>query len=239
MKNRFVLVNKLPLGILTHVATLFERDRDLINATAVCQFWRNTLLSYPRLWCNASGSRSKIQAYIQRSQSIPLYVDLSDPSLVDLIDPHASRLAGLTVFLGKSSKLNQFFEHLHRPTPMLHTLGISAAPSHPHPLEFPSGPDDPFFLHSKKLEFYGISKFLGFQTFPSVTEFTWHTSYSCNVKIPDLLELLERLPLLERVHIVFCLDASLDTSPYKLVTLPHVQEMSLRSEERRVGKECW
>ena len=42
------------------------KERELISATAVCQYWRMALLSFPRLWCNVGGSPAEIGAYLSR-----------------------------------------------------------------------------------------------------------------------------------------------------------------------------
>ena len=55
VRNLITPVNQLPPEILAHIAVFFPRERDLINATAVCHRWRTILLSFPRLWPNAGG----------------------------------------------------------------------------------------------------------------------------------------------------------------------------------------
>lgn len=147
VKNFFSPINQLPLEILAHTATFFVKERDLINATAVCQRWRTTLLSFPLLWRNAGGSSSEIQAYVERSKSTLLDVDLSRPSLVDLIIPHFSRLVGLTVRLDESSNLSEFIHHMRHPIPTLRVFRISSKDDDSRPrLTFPSDLKDPFFF---------------------------------------------------------------------------------------------
>lgn len=88
IKNSLVPINELPTETVVLIATLFAKERDLVNATATCQRWRTILLSFPRLWCNAGGSSSELQAYIERSGSMPIAVSLSSPELAELIVPH-------------------------------------------------------------------------------------------------------------------------------------------------------
>ena len=97
LKNSFVSTNKLPTETLVHIATFFATECDLVSATAVCQRWRTTLLSFAQLWCNPGGSSSEIQAYIERSGSMPIVINLSSSELAEFIAPHTSRLVGLTV----------------------------------------------------------------------------------------------------------------------------------------------
>ena len=220
---------------MTHIATSLPAERDLINATAICQHWRTILLSFPRLWCNLSGPPSKIRAYVQRSKSTPIEVELFPPELAELIAPHASRLVGLTVELnGEPSGFNQVIEHLSHPIPTLHSLRILA--DRPYDvLEFPSDLQSTFCPYLRRLKIAGILGFDGCQTFPYVTELTMHMSFPW--KIERFLSILERFPVLEKLYVTFNARLSVGANP-KVVTLPHVQEIKLfpfaDSEVRRI-----
>ena len=76
VKNSLVPIDWIPPGTLARVATFFffVKERYLVNATAVCQHWRETLLYFPRLWRHAGGILSEILAYIEQSKSTPLDV---------------------------------------------------------------------------------------------------------------------------------------------------------------------
>ena len=60
--------------------TFRESERDLISATAVCKYWRKTLISTPTLWNKIICSEwektgitaSYVQVYFERSGSIPV-----------------------------------------------------------------------------------------------------------------------------------------------------------------------
>ena len=224
IKNTLSPINQFPPETLAHIATFLPADRDLINATAICQHWRTILLSFPRLWCNPSGPPSKIRAYVQRSKSTPTNVKLSSPELVELVAPHASRLVGLTLRLhGKPYRFSQVIEHLPYPTPTLHSLRV-VVKSRYRGLEFPSGPQNTFCFYLKRLEIVGISTIRGPQTFPYVTELTMYISYSWWIE--PFLNILERFPVLERLYVTFHRRVYTDSNP-RVVTLPHVQEMKL------------
>ena len=226
IKNCLAPINQLPPEILAHVVAFLPTERDLISATAACQHWRTTLLSFPRLWRNVGGSSSEIQAYIERSKSTPIGVTLSSPELAELIVPHTSRLVGLTIQLNDLPSLCQVVEHLHSPIPTLRVFRIITDTPELHTLEFHSDLQGPFFLHSKKLEIEGISAFHAYQAFPHVTEFTLHTNAYHSTPMDPLLRMLEQFPALERIHITFYADLHTKPTPH-MVTLPHVQEMSL------------
>ena len=226
IKNCLAPVNRIPPETLAHIATFFAKERDLINTTAVCRHWRETLLSFPRLWRNAGGNSTEINAYIERSKTTPLDVSLIYPSFVDLIVPHTSRLVGLTLRLVKSSNLRQIAERLRHPIPTLHTFRVAVLQPHPHALAFPPDLDSPFFLHARRLELKGISTFLGPRPFPHVTELVLHTIRYVSTPMDRFLKTFEPLPSLERVHITFRASLYTHEDP-RVVTLPHVQEMSL------------
>ena len=228
VKNCFVPVNQFPSETLAHIATFFGKERDLINATAVCQHWRTILLSFPRLWRNAGGASAEIRAYIERSKCTPLDVSLTYPQHADLIVPHTSRLVGLTVRLVKSSNLSQIIERLPHPIPTLHTFRLAVIPPHTNTLALPPGLDNPFFLHAKTLEFKGISTYLGPLSFPHVTELTLHTMRYTPTAMEQFLKTFERFPALERLFITFNGNLIVYTDDdLSVVTLPCVQEMSL------------
>jgi len=232
IKNCLALINRFPSETLAHIVTFLPTERDLVNATAVCQYWRTTLLSFPRLWSNPGGSSSEIQAYIDRSRSIPICVTLSSPDLAELIAPHTSRLIRLTVQLEDINSLRWVAEHhLHYPIPTLHVFRIIADPLRLRTLAFPSDIQNPFFLHSRRLEIEGVSAFRGYQTFPHVTELTLETNPYLSMPMDSFLSVLEQLLVLERVSIKFRTDLYTDPIPH-MVTLPHAQEMSLSASSR-------
>ena len=47
VKNGLAPINRIPPETLAHIATFFVKERYLVNATAVCQHWRETLLYFP------------------------------------------------------------------------------------------------------------------------------------------------------------------------------------------------
>jgi len=231
IKNCLVPINKLPSETVIHTATFFEKERDLVNATAVCQRWRTILLSFPPLWCNAGGSSSEVQAYIERSRPLPIVANLSSPEVAELVASHTDRLVGLAV---RVDVLDQIAEYLPHPIPTLHTIRISAGTPGLRMGEVASSGLDGPFTHSKKLDFDGITfrtfhKLLvvpnTLKTFTHVTELTVHASDHAAIEIVYFLNTLEQLPALERISIAFA-----NTGWYgcpQTITLPRAQEMNL------------
>ena len=230
-KNRLAPINQIPPEILTLVATFFEKQRDLINATAVCQQWRATLLSFPRLWCNAGGNSSELEAYLERSNPIPIGVELSSPDLVSSIIPHTSRLKNLIVWVNNSPEFEKIANHLHHPIPTLCSLGISTENPNPCLLQLPPGVKEGLFLHLKTLHLYGIASFLGHQTFPNITELVLRTGRSSCSWTVSLLNTLQQLPGLVKVSILSQAGWFTETSPMFTVKLPRLREISLLTSD--------
>ena len=233
----------LPAGglipeVLAHIASFFEKERDLINATAVCQHWRLSLLSFPRLWRNAGGSSQEILAYIERSGSTPLNVHLSHHKLwFHLTARHISRLASLNLVLDESSDLSRFFDCLQDPIPTLHTFCISASFSRSHALRFDSTSlHNPFFLHLKKLDINGTSVFHGVRTFPRLTELTWRTSNTYSMQPEEFLGTMKLFPSLKKFNITFCAPLSQNHIARDKITLSNVHEMSFFSTYNGSGR---
>jgi len=221
IRNRLAPVNQIPPEILALTATFLGTERDLINATAVCQQWRSVLLSFPRLWCNAGGSSSKLEAYLERSKSVPLEVTLSSPQLVVSIIPHTSRLVALTVCVDNPLSFNRIAEHIRDPIPTLRSLEIRTE-NYPLPiLGLPSGLREGLFRHLRSLSSDVV--FRGPQTFPHITELFLCTSGSSY----DVLNTLEQLPGLVKVSLVFHISHYTDPRSPNIVTLPCVQEIHL------------
>ena len=237
-RNSLAPINKLPPETLTLVAEFFEYRRQLLNATAVCQYWRATLLSFPRLWNTIRCSRQiQFEAYLERSKSVLLDVELYNlfPRLFESLLPHTSRLAALTVQVSNSSDFGRIALHLQSPIPTLHKFTIISSGS--DTLEPPSGID--YSTHVKELELEDISSFRAPRAFPHVTKLTWHVGpeHGAPVQLPGLLETLEQFPVLEEVDLIFRESRDTTTGTFlRAVTLPHVQRMSLHcSKDRKMG----
>ena len=184
------------------------------------------MLSFPRLWCNAGGSQSELEAYLERSKSVLIEVSLSSPQLAASIIPHTFRLVTLTVYMEKSSGLGEITEHLRGPIPTLRSLEICG--QH-YLLEFSSGLWEGLFRHLNTISFHTIPSFLGPQTFPHITELFLYPNTPFYGSVVTLLNTLERLPGLVKVSARFGWNWSREFNFPRIVTLPCVQEMHLFS----------
>ena len=232
IRNSFAPINKLPPEILALIATFFEPGRLLINATAVCRYWRTALLSFPRVWSRIACSNEKLfKTYLERSKSVPLEVQLprslSRP-LASLV-PHTSRLVSLTVSVTGPSSFEQLAHHLIKPIPTLHEFSIFVC-SGTGELRIPSDISNDHFLHVEKLRLVQVSSLRAPGVFPRVTELEWTAKSRTFV---PLLEMLVELPALEQVEIAFPGFYNPITRVH-LVTLPNVQRMTLHCSDGKV-----
>jgi hypothetical protein len=225
--NRLAPINQLPPETFALTATFFVKQRDLINATAVCQQWRTILLSFPRLWYNPGGSLSELEAYLERSKSIPIEVNLSSPHLFASITPHTSRLVALTMCVDDSSDFTWITIHLRPFIPTLRSLEIVTRNPLLRTLEPRSGLRDGLFFHLKKLSLSGTSSCCAFEPFPHITELFLCTSAYATDSTIILLNALGQLPGLEKVHATFHNRWNTEIGLANVVTLPCVQEMCL------------
>ena len=239
IKNSLAPISKLPPEVLALIATFFEPERQLVDATAVCQHWRATLLSFPRLWSKIHCSnRVQLEAYLKRSKPVPLEINLRNRHfpLSKYLLPHTSRLAALAVWVEDSPDFDHLTHHLRNPIPTLHKFSV-IMPAGLSALKLPLGIGKGPLLHVKELWLEGISSFRA-PPFPHVTELTWHVDPRCSdpVRLAGLLSTLEQLPVLERVELVFHTNHYLRPMTNPVITLPHVQRMSLHcSKDEEAG----
>ena len=236
IKNSFSTINRLPPETLALVAGFLKPGHQLLDATAVCQHWREVLLSSPRLWGRIRYSKpSPFEAYLERSKSAPLKVQLSlhNPQMYshfyDLLVPHTSRLASLAIRMKDPQDFHQIMHQLQNPIPTLRKFSI-LTPFGPSTLELPSNICKDYLPHVKKLRLDGMSSFQSPHGFPHVTEFKWVVDSDSSIQVAGLLSTMEQLPALERIDIVFrASNRYITTDPApRMVTLPHVRWISLR-----------
>jgi hypothetical protein len=227
IKNCFTRINRIPPETLALAAIFLPKQRDVINATAVCQRWRSTLLSFPRVWRNVGGSLSELEAHLERSKSVPIAVDLSSPQMVSSITLHTFRLEDLTMSVDDSLGFEHIIEHLCDPIPTLRSLKILATSPQLETLQLPPGLSEALFHHLKSLHLFGISSFRGSQPFPHITELSLCTGPSPHRPVTNLLDTFRQLPGLVKVYILFLTDWYDDIPTVNIITLPCLQEICL------------
>ena len=173
------------------------------------------------------------KTYLQRSKSAPLEVQVHNTSLglLEPLVPHISRLSSLTLVVHDSSGFEQLAQYLGKPIPTLNEFSVIAGQE--DELKIPSGIKNDHFLHVKKLRLVRLSSFRAPRAFPHVTELVWIVKPHLSAPPSSLLDTVVRLPMLERVEIVFgglCHPLAV-APPTQLTTLPLIQQMTLRCSD--------
>jgi len=245
LQNRFVPVNRLPPEILGLIPSSLPSKRDLINATAVCRHWRDTLLSSPDLWCdiNCSGSRGSFRDHmfrecLGRSGTVPLNIRLTSVKYLPNITPHLARFSVLEITVVAPEQLEKIASRFSQPAPILRRLNISSAPPWTQiGLSIPPGLFGGDFASLRTLRLLGFSFLKLPPHFPQLTRFDLQTHTHSALRTDAMLGALERMPLLEVLHIKFYPDhpPSSSTSAPRSVTLPKLREVELSTFEDYSG----
>ena len=245
LQNSFVPVNRLPPEILGLIPSSLPSKRDLINATAVCRHWRDTLLSSPDLWCDidCSGSRGPLRDHmfrecLGRSGTVPLNIRLTSVRYLPDITPHLARFSALEIMVVAPEQLQKIASRFSQPAPILQKLNISGvAPWTQIGLSIPPGLFGGDFASLRTLRLVGFSFLKLPPHFPQLTRFDLKTHAHSALRTDAMLEALERMPLLQVLHVKFCPDhpPSSSTSAPRLPTPPKLKEVELSSFNDHAG----
>ena len=138
-KNSLVPINRLPPEILAQILTFRESEKELMNATAVCKYWRRTLVSTPDLWNNICGRDviiPRVHMYFGRSRSVPVVVQIRAQAS-RLLSPHTERISELTMSIDNPSDIDEIAEHLSKSAPLLETMSFRVTYRGRHSLTLP------------------------------------------------------------------------------------------------------
>lgn len=106
IRNTHSPINRLPPEVLSRIFEHRGRERDLVAATHVCQYWRSTLISSPSLWTTFQlGSNHDVGrtlAYLERSKSATINIKITMNSLQELealhhLAPHIHRTSSFAI----------------------------------------------------------------------------------------------------------------------------------------------
>lgn len=224
--NELSPINCLPPEVLSVIPTYWPADsqRDLIRATHVCRYWRTTLIASPSLWNVVnSGNEARMRAYIHRSQSYPLSMDIKHPGQEGVLsDAVFFRMKSLTLNLPMAN-LSRPLGRLASPTPMLEDLSITMTDSRESHLPVLKTGD--FFMLSK-LHLDGVSPNL--LHLPIAHLRILHLENLQNSPhMSDLLQFLERAPWLEELLLVNAGPEGDGEPPERVARLRSLQTLTL------------
>ena len=225
LKNTFVPVNRIPPEVFSLIPDYCDEDyadQALIALAHVCHGWRDVFTSRSSLWTQLNFTDvDKIQTYIQRSKSSPLYTRLEhidDSTYLEEVFspliPHIRRLKSLSV---RGNILPLFLTHLRCHALLLEELRIHN-----------TGHNDTFLddaLHGgnlsslRELDLRGFATRLPWRNLANlrVLKIGYCSEY---VQVTRLLDLFESTPLLHTIDIEDQIPASSDASPARVVPLP-------------------
>ena len=236
MKNAFALINRTPPGVLSLIPEYWEhrkRDKDTIKLTHVCHGWRELFTSRPSLWSRLDCvDINKTRAYLERSKPSPLEVFLKRDKekgvpyrsdALRLVD--VDRVKSLSVTGTWEDVLPDVITHFSCPVPLLeHLVVIFRSPYAPilEKVLF-----DGNLSSIRTLELEGITTGLPWENLPNLTTFSLHRIPEDTVSTTMFLNFFERAPLLRKVSLVGATPNSSDAPPERVVSLPHLQELTI------------
>ena len=240
LKNTLAPINRLPPEILTPILTLPGSERNLINSTAVCKYWRRTLVSTPNLWKNILCSRDAewhtisphVNAYFERSGSFPVVVQIPARDS-RLLSPHTDRISGLTLFIGTQTDLTQIARHLSKPAPLLESINLHTSLEDHRGLVLPPGFYQNFLSSATTLNISGAVLSPGPCQLSKLTAFTLNTLVTFPAS-NTLLDILEQMPFLQVFKTTLRRTYLWDPIPWdRVVTLPRLEQITIITEEAR------
>ena len=235
---RVAPINRLPQEILILILTLRTSERDLIRATSVCKYWRNTLVSTPTLWNNIIFSERTdrdtisppVRTYFERSGSIPVKVQIHARAS-RLLSPYTGRISQLTIFIDNRSDLGEITKHLSKPAPLIETVALYVTRRELRGLVLPPGFLEMLFSIVRTLTLYDAILSPGLLQFSKLTKFTLNARLA-SVTPTNLLDTLEQMPLLCLLEATFRSPQLRDVIPEtRVVTLPHLEGITITVDE--------
>ena len=234
LKNSFAPINRLPPETLALIPSFRESERELINAAAVCKYWRTTLVSTPSLWnnivCFQLMDRDtiglRIHTYFERSRSLPVNVQI--PAWASrFLSPYIERISGLTLNIDVRSDFDEIANHLSKSAPFLKTMTLYTAGLRDR-VGLPPRIFEPLLSSASVLIIHGPifssapCKLFGLTRFNITTDSTEITRVA-------LLDILEQMPFLQVFDATFYCKEGLDpVLEDRVVTLPYLEDIKIK-----------
>ena len=233
-RNSFVRINRIPLEVLSLIATHLESQSDRLQATFVCRHWRRTFLQYPALWSwlYLEKGEAYVKTVLERAKGSTLDIvsfQSTPVGVITLLPPHIKQIRSLHFSWQSWADIRRFSELNSGPLPLLRTLkieyieDISPYAMIPSSLLFSNAVDLREFKLSSR-----YSPFLNSFVFPNLTSFELSVERVEGFQASQLLDFLEASPMLRKVQMKIIADISFDDVPReRAVVLPNVKSLSL------------
>ena len=250
-RNSLVLINRIPLDVLSLIPTYLSSRSDIFRVSSVCRHWRRTFIQRATLWSQFYLTRSKADLYaktfLERSKGSALDVTARGPITTDpvrvetlaLLSPHAQRVGSLDFLYGYWSDIQEFSKAVSGPLPLLRILKINVVYDHHRPVMTP--PLLPLFTGAVNLKEFSLRSeglpFLDRFIFPNLTTLKLSTMPARGgFPTLQLLNFLEASPALRTVHIRVEVTVLLGGVPQgRVVVLPNVETFYLSVGEYEPG----
>ena len=253
LKNSLVPINKLPVEILSMIPDYFDEDEGkeeeededmdfdedidedwfdeaLLALTHVCRHWREVFTSRSSLWTKLDLTNAdKTKAYLQRSGTAPLEIDLIESGIkgldgylehaISLVIPHIPRVKTLSIYVGdvRAGVFERFYCHM----PLLESLRIENA----FPKELDALDDKLFDGDLSSLRELTLIRFTTRLPWNNLANLNFLVLENCIPKydVTRILDVFESAPLLRVVRFGGSLPVSSYAPPNRIVALPHLK----------------
>ena len=178
---------------------------------------------------------SHVQAYLERSGSVPIDVQIH-AFASRLLSPHTGRISSLRLFLGRPSNLDEIAEHLSKPTPILEAISFHVWDWDDPMLVLPPTLFEALLSSVRTLDFHGATLAPGPCKLSRLTNFILETRVTTIVPSVVLLDTLEGMSLLQFFEAkLYCAREPDPVPGDRVVTLPHLEEITIMTDGEYIG----
>ena len=232
-KNSFVGVNRLPPEMLARMGR-FLSNHDLRAGLRVCRYWYNAMMS-PELWSDIDLDQTHgARVFLARSKGAPVDIKITQPPeeiQLSILSTCSLRVRSLNI--SSYAVRNHLLTHFsNTPAPLMRSLRIIRGPGSPTYSQLPST----FFTGNlpslRTLVLSDISSDLTNFFLPNLTTFELRHVWNLNatLSLSNLLDFLERSPLLENLHFNYHSRYDDTVAPKRVVALYHIKCISISGQ---------
>ncbi|TFK18209.1 hypothetical protein FA15DRAFT_675473 [Coprinopsis marcescibilis] len=250
-RNEYSVTSCLPQELLTtifilcsgHDTAAFTTRPPIVHITHVSRFWRETALGCPQIWASVTVPSPWNEAMLNRSQQLPISLELCEPSpgyVDDLIrqvlaeEPY--RLRTLKI-VGTPKHISQRLDDLAPSAPLLQTLIVRNTSS--QAIDLPAGFLSNGFPLLREVELEGCKGIWTLTNMKGLTHLKIST-YLSNAPGPTPAQFLQ---ILYEMPALVALDLKIDIPelPWTTFTplpirLPHLEKLDLTAPVAACGR---
>ena len=237
-RNSFVLINRVPVDVLSLIPTYLSSQGDRFRASFVCRHWRGIFLQRAELWSQLSLSKGEdyVETLFKRAKGSALEIMVDDEvpvSTMALLSSRSRQIRSLHFECEEWSVVRWFLAADHGSLPLLHTITVDITEGYDAGFD-ETPPSLPYFGDAVDLRMFRFhlhamwSPLLNHFAFPRLVSFDFSVCTAGEFSISQLLDFLEASPILRTVHITIDAELSLAVFPQeRVVVLPNVENFTL------------